>query len=154
MSSTASETRKKVMDPLELKLQAVVTHCMWVLGTELRSSGKSASTLNHDATSIIYPHPFLDMYLLCNLDWPQNHNRLASASQVLGLYIYATMLGLPVYCMICLIWGLLSWISKGPLGSLKLILCMRLAGHVCGNKDFIQFSGRGSGMLSNISALS
>lgn len=60
--------QQRASNPLELEWQVAVSHLTWVLGTELRSSGKSASTLNHDATSIIYPHPFLDMYLLCNLD--------------------------------------------------------------------------------------
>lgn len=32
---------------LELEFQAVVSHLMWLLGTELRSSSGAASTLNH-----------------------------------------------------------------------------------------------------------
>ena len=30
------------LDPLELELQLVVSHLMWMLGTELRSSGKTS----------------------------------------------------------------------------------------------------------------
>jgi hypothetical protein len=39
----------------ELELQVVVSHPMWVLGIELRSSGKAAS-VNHRALSpALYP---------------------------------------------------------------------------------------------------
>lgn len=37
---------RRVLDPLELKLQGVVSHLMWVLGTQLQSSAKAASAFD------------------------------------------------------------------------------------------------------------
>lgn len=39
--------QKRVLSPLELEWQAVVSCPPWVLGTELESSGSTASILNH-----------------------------------------------------------------------------------------------------------
>jgi hypothetical protein len=38
-------------DPLELELQAVSSHLMWVLGTKARTSIQAASTLAHKDVS-------------------------------------------------------------------------------------------------------
>jgi hypothetical protein len=46
MHSDACRSQKKVLDPLELELQTVVNSWKWVLGTELKSSGRTASALN------------------------------------------------------------------------------------------------------------
>lgn len=40
------EGQKRVPDLLELELQTVVSHPVWVLGTELRSSVRAAIVLN------------------------------------------------------------------------------------------------------------
>lgn len=45
---------KKVLDPLELDLQVVMSHLKWVLGTKLRSFERDASTLNYWATSQLF----------------------------------------------------------------------------------------------------
>ena len=37
----------EVVRPLELELHAVVSHLIWVLGIELRSSGRTVCALNH-----------------------------------------------------------------------------------------------------------
>jgi hypothetical protein len=42
--------QEKVLDLLELELKGVVSCLMWVLGFELKSSGRAASALNHQAT--------------------------------------------------------------------------------------------------------
>lgn len=49
MCVCAQRSQKRVLDPLELHLQVVVSHTMWVLGTELGSSTVSslASSLVH-----------------------------------------------------------------------------------------------------------
>lgn len=39
--------QKMALDLLELELKAVVSHLIWVLGIEPRSSVRAASTLNH-----------------------------------------------------------------------------------------------------------
>jgi hypothetical protein len=39
--------QKRASDPLELELQALVSCSTQVLGTELRSSARTARTLNH-----------------------------------------------------------------------------------------------------------
>lgn len=39
--------QKRVPDPLELRIKAVVSHLMWVLGTELTSFRIAASGLYH-----------------------------------------------------------------------------------------------------------
>lgn len=41
----ASGGQKRVLDPLELKLQGVVSHLMWVLGTKLKFSASSVCAL-------------------------------------------------------------------------------------------------------------
>lgn len=38
-----TKTKKRVLDPLELKSQVVVSHLLWVLGPELKSFGRAAS---------------------------------------------------------------------------------------------------------------
>ena len=43
--------QKRVLDPLELELQEVVSCLTWVLGAELRSSARVAHILNHGAMS-------------------------------------------------------------------------------------------------------
>jgi hypothetical protein len=43
MSIGAHRSQKRIPDLLKLKLQAVVSFQMWVLETELRSSGKKNS---------------------------------------------------------------------------------------------------------------
>jgi hypothetical protein len=39
--------QKRASDPLELELQAVVSCLVWVMGSELRPSGRAVSDLNH-----------------------------------------------------------------------------------------------------------
>lgn len=39
--------RTEASDPLEVRLQVVVSHLTWVLGTDLGSSGGTARSLNH-----------------------------------------------------------------------------------------------------------
>lgn len=46
MSAGAHRGEKRVLDPLELDLQATVSYPTWVLGTKLGSSAKATSTLN------------------------------------------------------------------------------------------------------------
>lgn len=46
VSTSIGRIHQKASDPLELKLQAVVSYLMWVLGVELRSSGRAVSTPN------------------------------------------------------------------------------------------------------------
>lgn len=43
---------QRVSDPLELELKVVVSHLMWVLETEPRSSGRESSAPNHWAVSL------------------------------------------------------------------------------------------------------
>lgn len=45
----AQRSQKRVLDPLELHLWVVVSHTIWVLGTELRSS-----TVSSLAISLVY----------------------------------------------------------------------------------------------------
>ena len=45
MSAVPTSLRCQIL--LELGLQAVVSHLMWVLGVELRFSGKAVCTLNY-----------------------------------------------------------------------------------------------------------
>lgn len=40
------EEKPEASDPVELELQAVVSHLVWVPGMELRSSGRAACNLN------------------------------------------------------------------------------------------------------------
>lgn len=40
-----SQRPKKVLDPLQLELQAIMGHPVWVLATELEFSARAASTL-------------------------------------------------------------------------------------------------------------
>lgn len=40
-------------DPLQLKLQAFVSHLVWVLGTRLQFSVRAVSALNHGAISSV-----------------------------------------------------------------------------------------------------
>lgn len=42
---------RRMSDPLELELEVVATCLVWVLGTEFGSSGRTAGTLNHWASS-------------------------------------------------------------------------------------------------------
>lgn len=44
--SDAHRGKKRVLDPLTLELQVVVSHSSWVLGIELRSPGRATSILN------------------------------------------------------------------------------------------------------------
>lgn len=46
MCASAYGSQKRVSDSLELELQEVVGHRLWVLGIELWSA-RAASTLNH-----------------------------------------------------------------------------------------------------------
>jgi hypothetical protein len=39
--------RKGTLDPLKLELQTVVSYLVWVLETELQSSGEPANARNH-----------------------------------------------------------------------------------------------------------
>jgi hypothetical protein len=43
--------QKSGSDSLELELQRIATHLTWVMGTELLSSARAASALNHRAIS-------------------------------------------------------------------------------------------------------
>jgi hypothetical protein len=47
-------------DCLELELQAVVSHSVWVLGTELGFSGRAGNTPNHKAIS---QAPFIQCFI-------------------------------------------------------------------------------------------
>lgn len=47
MCAGAPGDQKRVMNLLELERQVIVSHKMWVLGTELVSLGRVASSLNH-----------------------------------------------------------------------------------------------------------
>lgn len=51
MCEDAHGAQKRVLGPQELKLQAGVNCPVWVLRTELRSSGRKSGTLNCQATS-------------------------------------------------------------------------------------------------------
>ena len=46
MGAGACRDQKRTSDPRELELQAVVSHSVWMLGTELRSSARAMCTLN------------------------------------------------------------------------------------------------------------
>ena len=46
MSADTCRGQKRASEPLELELQMVVSFLMWVLGTELKSSGQAGSALN------------------------------------------------------------------------------------------------------------
>lgn len=50
--------QKRVLDPLDLELQVVVSHLMWGLRTEPSFSAGAANTLNHWA---IFPATFLSL---------------------------------------------------------------------------------------------
>lgn len=45
-SSNFQEGEKRVLDPLEMEQQVVVSHLTWVLGTKLKPSPRQASALN------------------------------------------------------------------------------------------------------------
>lgn len=47
MSVGAPRDQKKVLDPLELDLQTVLSCLLWMLGTILRSSGRAANSPAH-----------------------------------------------------------------------------------------------------------
>ena len=47
VSASACRIQERVLDPLELELQAVVSHLMWVLRTELGSSPRVLCVLNN-----------------------------------------------------------------------------------------------------------
>jgi hypothetical protein len=47
VNAGASGGQRRMSDSLELELQAVVRYLMWVMGTELRSSGRVVNALNH-----------------------------------------------------------------------------------------------------------
>lgn len=47
MSMPAYKGQKKASDPLEMALQAIVSHLTWVLGTEFQSSTRASSVLIH-----------------------------------------------------------------------------------------------------------
>lgn len=51
MHAGACGGQKRSLDPLELELQMVVSHLMWVLQTEPRSSAEAASAMNNWAIS-------------------------------------------------------------------------------------------------------
>lgn len=38
---------QRALDLLELEIQVVVSHSTWVLGSELRSSGRATDTFSH-----------------------------------------------------------------------------------------------------------
>lgn len=42
----AHRIQKRVLDPLELELQAVVSHVTWVQGTKLRASDRAVTAHN------------------------------------------------------------------------------------------------------------
>lgn len=46
MCASACRDQKRVMDSLEIELQAVVTYPMWVLGTQLCSSGGTEALID------------------------------------------------------------------------------------------------------------
>lgn len=43
----ACEVQKRILDPLKLELQKLVSHPMWVLGIVPGSSGRAVSVSNH-----------------------------------------------------------------------------------------------------------
>lgn len=47
MSVPAYKGQKKASDPLEMALQAIVSHLTWELGTEFQSSTRATSALIH-----------------------------------------------------------------------------------------------------------
>lgn len=46
MSTGVHVGQKKASGPLELELQAVLSHLIWMLGTKCRPSGKAVCALN------------------------------------------------------------------------------------------------------------
>ena len=44
---SAHGVQKRASQPLEMELEMVMSHPIWALGTEPRSSARSASVLNH-----------------------------------------------------------------------------------------------------------
>lgn len=57
MGRKVPRVKKKVSDPLELELQGIRSHLMWVLGIQLQSSGKS-----HKCSYAILPSPLKTFY--------------------------------------------------------------------------------------------
>lgn len=53
MYAGADKAQKKISDPLEQELQAVMCLLMWVLGTELRSSAEAVCALDFYVISVI-----------------------------------------------------------------------------------------------------
>lgn len=54
------EAREVKGFPLQLELQAVVSHMIWVLRTELQPSAKSVHSLSHRAISPVLAHLFFE----------------------------------------------------------------------------------------------
>lgn len=55
--------QKRALDPLELKLQIVVSHYMGG-GDQTLFSGKASSALNHQAISIVLPWKYFSILLI------------------------------------------------------------------------------------------
>lgn len=53
VSTDSHGSQKQVLDPLELELQVVVSHCTWVLGIEPGSAGKKNK--HSSAEPALYP---------------------------------------------------------------------------------------------------
>lgn len=51
MNECACRVWKAALDPLKMKIKAVVCYPMWEMGIELRSSRKAVSALKHGAIS-------------------------------------------------------------------------------------------------------
>lgn len=58
----AHEGQKKVSAPLELELRTVVCGPVWVLGTEVRTSGRAEHILNCPGFSLV-------LCMKCALEW-------------------------------------------------------------------------------------
>ena len=47
MGAGIHESLKKVLEPVELEMQVILSPMLWVLGTELESPARAANALKH-----------------------------------------------------------------------------------------------------------
>lgn len=57
--------RLEALDPLEFKLQVIVSSLIWILGIDFRSSGRSAFIINHWAIFSNSPQPLCWLWSQC-----------------------------------------------------------------------------------------